>query len=135
MRFFPTNLIALNTTVWPPKYVTIGEKDNRGVLLVDCPPLKPGKQCEGLCNGKCDPKHPYNCAFLQVYYEQLKQIDFNDFMTHLDKLRRRIEEKENLQNINFAFIVFESPKNPCSERKIIQKWIKENGVDIEEWVY
>lgn len=133
LRFFPENLIALNTTVWPPKYVTVGEKDKRNVLLIDCPPLKPGATCEGLCRGACNPKHPDDCEFLQAYYNQLKQIDFKNFMRKLEHLKSLIEKQEHLTNVNFAFIVFESPANPCSERVIIQHWLKENGVDAVEW--
>ena len=77
LRNFPQNLVALNTTIWPPKYVKLGEKDKRGVILIDCPPLKPGIECEGLCNGKCDPKHPYDCNFLKVYYNQLQKRNFD----------------------------------------------------------
>ena len=133
LRNFPPNLIALNTTVWPPKYVKIGSKDARNVILIDCPPLKPGVECEGLCRGACNPKHPNNCEFLKVYYEQLKRIDFKEFMAHLEKIGKNVEEKENLTDIDFAFIVFESPRNPCSERYPIQQWVRDNGVEIEEW--
>lgn len=133
LRNFPQNLVALNTTIWPPKYVKLGEKDKRGVILIDCPPLKPGIECEGLCNGKCDPKHPYDCNFLKVYYNQLQKINFEKFFAHLNVLKNKIEHEENISDISFAFIVFEAPTNNCSERWMIQKWIKSNNIDIEEW--
>ena len=127
LRFFPRNLVALNTTIWPPKYVKLGVKDSRGVLLIDCPPLKPGIECAGLCNGKCDPKHPKDCQFLLTYYNQLQKINFKNFLEHLEQLKNKIE------HVNFAFIVFESPKNECSERWAIQKWLHKNNIDIQEW--
>ena len=68
VKVFPRNLVGLNTTVWPPKWRPLG-KDKRGVIIVDCPPFKPGKKCEGLCNGKCSIKRPDKCAFLQTYYQ------------------------------------------------------------------
>ena len=133
LRFFPKNLIALNTTIWPPKYVQLGQKDKRGVILIDCPPLKPGIECEGLCNGKCNPQHPQDCSFLKTYYNQLSKINFEKFLFHLKNLRIKIEQEENLTNINFAFIVFEAPTKQCSERWMIHKWIKEHNLNIQEW--
>lgn len=132
IRFFPKNLIALSTVVWPPKYEL---KDSTGqrALIIDCPPLKPGAACEGLCRGACNPKHPQSCEFLHVYRQQLDAIDLNKFLRKLEKLKTIIEEQEHIQDVNFAFIVFESWRNPCSERVMIQDWLHSNGVAIEEW--
>ena len=66
LRKFPPNLVGLSSAVWNPKWRPMG-KDKRGVICVDCPPFKPGRECEGLCEGKCDPKHPHDCAFLKAY--------------------------------------------------------------------
>jgi hypothetical protein len=132
VRNFPTNLVGLNTTIWPPKWRPFGQ-DKRGVIVVDCPILKPGHECEGLCNGKCNPRHPTSCKFLLTYEDQLKKIDMNDFLSKLHKLEKRIKEGEKLDEINFAFIVFEKYDNPCSERAPIQDWIRSQGIQIEEW--
>jgi len=132
VRNFPKNLVGLNTTVWPPKWRPLGQ-DKRGVIVVDCPPLKPGKECEGLCAGKCNPKHPEDCAFLETYYNQLCKINFNDFLQSLEKLKLQIEKGEALDDVSFALIVFESPTNCCSERWKLQKWLQENGIEIKEW--
>lgn len=132
IRFFPRNLIPLSTVVWPPKYQI---KDSTGApaLIIDCPPLKPGSACEGLCRGACSPKHPSNCDFLKVYHKQLQAIDFTKFMRKLEHLKKIIEEQEHLEDVNFAFIVFEAPTNLCSERVIIQSWFEENGLEVKEW--
>lgn len=132
VRDFPKNLIGLNTTVFPPKWHPLGQ-DSRGVFVIDCAPLKPGIECEGLCNGKCEPKHPNDCKFLETYYNQLKSIEFTDFMWQLQKLHDDICTGENLKDVDFAFLVYEKYDNPCSERWPIQEWFKENGVEIEEW--
>lgn len=132
VRNFPKNLVGLNTTVWPPRWRPFG-KDKNGVLVIDCFPLKPGAECAGLCNGKCEPKHPNDCKFLQTYFNQLRYIEFDHFMYQLQKLHDDICAGENLEDVDFAFIVFETPANPCSERWPIQQWLKENGVEIEEW--
>ena len=132
VRNFPKNLIGLNTTFWPPKWRPLGE-DKRGVWVIDCPPLKPGKSCEGLCNGSCNPPHPNDCSFLKAYEAQLRKLDFNDFLKHLEKLKLRFCEGEVLDDVDFALIVFEAPTKSCSERIVLQKWLKENGVEVEEW--
>ena len=132
VRNFPKNLIGLNTTVWPPRWRPLG-RDKRGVLVIDCPPLKPGKECEGLCAGKCDPKHPQDCAFLKTYDQQLCKLDFNKFMDNLQRIRSKFCESEALDDVDFALIVFETPTNSCSERGPLQNWLKSHGVEIEEW--
>ena len=132
VRNFPKNLIGLNTTFWPPKWRPLGQ-DKNGVWVIDCPPLKPGAECEGLCAGKCNPKHPQDCSFLQVYYQQLCKLDFNDFINHLQKLKFQFEQGEVLNDVSFALIFFETPTNCCSERFPVQKWLKSHGIDVEEW--
>ena len=132
VRNFPKNLVGLNTTVWPPKWRPLGQ-DARGVWVIDCPPLKPGKDCEGLCRGACNPPHPEDCTFLQTYYNQLCKFDFNDFLNSLEKLKLKICEGEALDDVDFALIVFEAPTRSCSERGPLQKWLKSQGLDVEEW--
>lgn len=132
IRNFPRNLIPLSTVVWPPKYPI---KDSTGqlALIIDCPPFKPGKACEGLCNGKCNPKHPDDCKFLEVYREQLDNINLEQFLTSLKNLANKIKTEEHFDSVDFALIVFESPKNDCSERVAIQAWGASVGLDIKEW--
>lgn len=132
VRNFPKNLVGLNTTIWPPRWRPFG-KDKNGVLIIDCSPLKPGAECAGLCNGKCEPKHPNNCKFLEAYYNQLKEIEFDHFMYQLQKLHDDICIGENLKDVNFAFIFFEKYDNPCSERWAVQEWLRYNGAEVEEW--
>jgi hypothetical protein len=131
VRNFPTTLIGLNTTIFPPRWRQLGQ-DNRGVWVIDCPPLKPGHNCDGLCNGKCAPKHPQDCKFLYEYKRQLDDIDFDIFFQKLQKLHDSISEDMS-KDIDFAFIFFEKYDNPCSERWAVQKWLREHGCEISEW--
>ena len=126
VRNFPTNLIGLNTTVWPPKYRPLGQ-DKRGVWVLNCRPLIPGRECEYLCRGACNPPHPHDCAFLQTYRKQLDKLNFSEFYSYMKELSKQHN------NADFAFIVFEPPTRECSERRIIQEWFKDNKIDIEEW--
>ena len=126
VRNFPTNRVGLNTTVWPPKYRPLGT-DKRGVTVINCKPLVPGRECAYLCRGTCNPPHPQNCSFLQTYRKQLDKINFNEFYTYIGELSKKYN------NADFAFIVFEPPTRNCSERIPIQNWFHDNGIEIEEW--
>ncbi len=138
LRKFPTNLVGLSTAIWNPKWRPMG-KDARGVICVDCPPFKPGKQCEGLCQGPqiCNEMHPdrtpENCPFLKEYKAQLDKINIISIQNSLGTLATRIAKDEGLKDIDFAFLVYETPTNPCSERIAIQQYFKEHGIECKEW--
>ena len=131
---FPTNLVGLNTTVWPPRWRPLGQ-DKRGVWVIDCPLVKPGPQCAGLCNGKCNPKpkYPSDCKFLDTYHDQLMEIDIDKFMKQLQALHDKICEGEHLNDVDFAFIFFEKYDNVCSERWPLQSWLRYYNIQVEEW--
>ena len=118
--------------MWPPRWRPLGQ-DKNGIIVIDCPPMKPGSECEGLCNGRCPNKHAPNCEFIQTYRRQLEYIDLERFMAQLDELKAQIEEGEGIENVEFAFIVFEAPQNTCSERWAIQDWLRAHNIEIEEW--
>ena len=134
VRNFPKNLVALSTVVWEPKWYNVGGIDKNGIISLRCPPLRPGANCDGLCNGKCQPKHPKDCAFLREYRKQLDAIDFNEFMEHLLDLRARLcADFPKIEDFDFAFIFFEKYDNPCSERWPVQDWLRAHGIEVEEW--
>ena len=132
LRNFPSNLVGLSTAVWNPKWLQ-SSRDKNGAIWLDIPPLKPGVACEGLCEGNCAPKHPENCDFLKTYRAQLNQINFQDFISHLQLLADTIKMGEKLEDVDFAFLVYEKYTNPCSERWPIQQWFRDNGMEIKEW--
>ena len=68
-----------------------------------------------------------------MYPKQLDKIDFKRFIEHLETLAKTIQLGENLEKVDFAFLVYERWDNPCSERVVIQQWFKDNGMEIEEW--
>ena len=133
LRNFPRNLIGLSTAHWNPKWRPMG-KDKRGVICVDCPPFKPGRECAGLCNGSCNPKHPEDCAFLKAYKAQLDKINIIGLQESLGRLATQISQDEKIKNLDFAFLVYETPQNPCSERGPIQQYFKEHKIKCEEWL-
>ena len=134
VKNFPKNLVALSTVVWEPKWYNVGSVDKNGIISLRCRPLRPGHSCDGLCDGRCEPRHPQDCAFLREYRKQLDAIDFNDFIQHLFDLQARLlEDFPDRKELDFAFIFFEKYDNPCSERWVVQDWLRTHGVEIEEW--
>jgi len=132
IRNFPPNLVGLSTAVWNPKWLQKGRSQN-GIIWLDIPPLKPGKNCDGLCNGKCSPKHPNNCNFLREYKNQLDKIDFNMLMEHLQVLSETIKVGEQFNDVDFALLVYEKYDNICSERWPLIQWFKEHNMELKEW--
>ena len=134
VRNFPQNLVGLNTTVWPPRWRPLG-KDKNGVWVIDCPPFKPGASCEGLCCGpdNCINKDASTCDFLRAYKNQLDKLDFKYIMYKLFALHEDLARDGEIEDCDFAFIVYEKYDNPCSERWPIQQWFREYGIKIEEW--
>ena len=55
-------------------------------------------------------------------------------MERFERLGYFIKEKEGFIEIpTMILIVHEVPSNPCSERIVIQKWFKDNGIIIKEF--
>lgn len=138
IRFFKPYMIPLSTAMWDPKwfhnnknqsYVFLDKNNVYNGLRID--PLVPGNTCNNLCRGpeKCLSLNPNTCQFLVNYRAQLDQIDCDELYNDL----------ENLQSINhtddelcIVFIFHETPNNPCSERRVVQEWFRDNGYSINE---
>lgn len=141
IRFFKPNQIPLSTAVWPPRwFVQNGHQyyDKRRVLNgLIAEPFVPDERCQDLCRGleNCSTKDPNTCKFLQQYYKQLCELDFNSIMKRFENLGKAYSERNFLNDdVEFVLIFHETPKNPCSERWIVQKWFKENGYELEEYI-
>lgn len=132
LRNFPSNLVGVSTAMWQPKYINPG-RDKNGAYWFVCPPLQPGEECAGLCNGKCAPKHPNDCKFLQTYRKQLDRLDFRAIIARFSSIAEKIKKEERFNDVDFAILVYEAPNNLCSERGPIQAWFRDNGMEIEEW--
>lgn len=136
-------MVPLSTAMFDPKYFHNGLSQNyqfwdkNGVLNgLRAEPFVPGEACEGLCHGPdhCPTRAAAQCKFLETYLEQLRKLDFNLIMERFEKLEQEIKRSKNLEeDLTFVLIVYEAPRNPCSERWAIHKWFKENGYDIKEF--
>lgn len=143
VRFFKPNMIPLSTAQFDPKWYNQNRgqgyvfKDKNGVYNgLRAEPFAPGQSCSNDCRGpqNCPTKDFNSCSFLQKYYAQLCQLDFNDIMNRIERIANHIQNLEQFTDEPIVvLLVHEASDNPCSERKAIQKWFADNGVIVEEW--
>lgn len=143
IRYFPRNLVPISTAVWDPKWFHDfkGQEhtfvDKRGVINgIRFDKFAPGKGCSGLCHGLslCVHQDPRTCLFLRRYYEQLCKLNAFEVVHMLEEIGGMMTSAFNLDSApDFAFIVYETPDNSCSERAPIQRWFQENGYSVVEW--
>lgn len=143
IRFFKRYMIPLSTAVWDPKWYHAFRgngnifKDKNGVyngLRIE--QFMPGKGCNNLCHGSenCESHDPTSCDFLKKYREQLDQLDFSTILNGLIEYSNSIKQIEGFpEDPVIVLIVHEAPHNPCSERRVIQEWFRDNGYILPEW--
>lgn len=148
IRFFKPNMVPLSTAVWDPKWFHEFQKqdhvfvDKNGVMNgLRVPAMAPGPSTEGTCRGPENPGlgcagDPLTCLFLTLYLEQLRKLDCADYMRRVENLCRRTMTMLGCDlEPTAVFIVHEAPTKACSERRIIQQWLTENGYPCKELSY
>ena len=144
IRFFTPNMIPLSTAVWDPKWFhqntgdqRVQWKDKNGVWNgLRAEPFAPGPLCEGLCRGPeyCNNGDPQFCQFLRAYRKQLDMLDFKEIIKRIYTIGKAVQEKEGFtEEPIVVLIVHEATDNPCSERRVIQEWFRDNGYITEEF--
>lgn len=84
----------------------------------------------------CKVEEPMECDFLQEYYRELNKLDFDYIKEQLILLTEYEKEKLKLEKEPIiVFMLHEAWYNPCSERKMIQRYFKEHGIDCSELIY
>ena len=134
-------MIPLSTAKYDPKWFTNRGKvykDKNGVYNgIKAEPFVPNPLCDSLCQGRencAAAAKPNTCAFLRNYHVQLSQLDFADIMQRFERLGNQVRQIEQFpQEPVMVLLVYETPDNPCSERRIIQQWFKDNGYILEEF--
>lgn len=146
IRNFTRNMIPISTAVWDPAWYHnfTGDyfylfKDKRDILngLRIEPIIEQGRQSNhgpDVC--PCETKDYNTCSFLRQYRENLEKIDFDKMMADMEDLANRyaIANKIN-EEIIIVLIVYETPTNPCSERKPLQDFFNAHGVECKELDY
>lgn len=145
IRHFKQNMIPVSTAMWDPKWFHDwrGHKhtflDKRGIVNgLRCEELHGDETCAGLCSGPelCDDVCPPTCPFLTAYKNQLMRMDFEAFMQRVRSSAAHLKEQIGFEGEPIVvFIVYETPKNKCSERVILQQFFNEHGVECNELKY
>lgn len=151
IRFFTPNMVPISTAIWDPPYFH-GSRTrpfDKNKVFKDKNGVYNGIRCNALCDLLVRPEmervtcgqwlcdHRGNdCPFLRTYRRLLDEVDFESFMTDLERLLGKIVQLNNSAQ-NFSpvpvFIVYEKPDNPCSERGPLKDWFESHGVKVTEF--
>ncbi len=142
VRFMKPYQLPCSIAVWDPKWFHNFEGsdstffDKNGVLNgVKAEMFVPGSWCCDLCRGPetCH-QIPESCEFLTVYRQQLDGLDADEVFHIFDVLSEKMMQVLHVnQPVEFILLFHETPDNPCSERRVVQEWFREHGVEISEW--
>lgn len=144
IRNFKPYMIPVSTTVWDPSWyhrnnmTTIFKDKNNVYNGIRFEELAPDDTCKDLCRGpeNCKTKDPNKCQFLINYRKQLENLDFEKLIEKCNTLANNIKRIGNFyEEPMIVFIVYETYKNPCSERNTILSVFNEKGYHIEELKY
>lgn len=141
IRFFSPWMIPLSTALSDPKWyhnhqgkTHIFFDKNRVINGIRIETLHPDDSCSNLCTGKPCKYDPATCKFLKAYHNQLKKIDFQEFIDWCERFADNCKKVFKLDHEPvLVLIVHEAPDNQCSEREMIHRWFQENNYPITEF--
>ena len=136
LRFLKPNQIPISTALWDPKWYNRDGKvyvNDKGVIFgLKCPPLSPQECTPGCC--PCNNKTPGKCKFIQEYIESLRKLNFLEIKQGLENVAKEVQGFMGFaEDPEIILVVYETPDNPCSERRSLIQWFLENNVNLEEY--
>lgn len=141
IRNFKPWMIPLSTCLSDPKwyYNTIGKDfwyfDKRNILNgLRFDSIIVQDKCQHCC--PCAEHNPNNCSFLKDYRKELNKLDFQQLLYNLQRFADWYKDEYKIkEEIIIVLIVYEAPKNLCSERKVLIEYFNDNGIDCQELKY
>ena len=146
IRNFKRNMIPISTAVWDPQWYHNFTGDYSH-LFYDRRNILNGLRLESIIEqGKhsnhgpeicpCENKDYNTCSFLSNYRKNLENIDFKKMIVDMQNFANKYKEKEKIKDeIILVLIVYETPNNPCSERKPLQDYFTSHGWECKELEY
>lgn len=146
IRNFKRNMIPISTAIYDPAWYHDFMKDN-SYIFKDKRNIINGIRIESIIEqGKksnhgpeicpCKNKDCNTCSFLTNYKKNLENINFDNMIVDMQKLANNYKEKEKIkEEIILVLIVYETPNNPCSERKSLQEYFINHGWECKELEY
>lgn len=147
IRNFKRNMIPVSTAIWDPKWYHdfSGDynyifKDKRGIInglriipIIECG--KAAQSCKGPEQCSYVSAAPA-CPFLKSYAENLDLLSINILMNAFNYLASEYQARTHINDeIIIVLIVYETPKNLCSERNILINYFNKNGIECKELTY
>lgn len=88
------------------------------------------EQCQKNCPYKNKVPH---CEFMDTYYNYLSSIPIEYFLNEFKRIETEVKKIHNYdKETNIVLMVFEAENCPCAERPVIQKYFKDNNIEISE---
>lgn len=147
IRNFKRNMIPVSTAIFDPHWYHdfSGDydyifKDKRGIVngLRVLPIIECGKAAQS-CIGPEQCSHVLTvpvCPFLKSYAENLEQLNINTLINDFNDLAAGYKMCEKIDDeIIIVLIVYETPKNRCSERNALINYFNKHGVECKELNY
>lgn len=139
IRNFTRNMVPMSTAMYDPAWYHNNQGENhifidkRGILNgLRLKPIIVQDKCEHIC--PCDDKNTNNCGFLKSYRKELDKIDFEKMYKGIENFSNRYKKENKIKDeIIMTLIVYETPTNPCSERRALVDYFKSKGIIVEEF--
>lgn len=140
IRNFKQNMIPVSTCLFDPIWYQPpdGEEyyfDKRGIVCgLRYEPLI--VQYMGTCGCPCENKNELKgqCATMKEYRQLLETVDFDKMIKGFNYCANKFHRPFDEEPI-IVLIVYETPNNPCSERKMLQEYFNEHGIECKELEY
>lgn len=140
IRNFKQNMIPVSTCLSDPIWYQPpdGEEyyfDKRGIVCgLRYEPLI--VQYMGTCGCPCEEKNKLKgqCPTMKEYRQLLETVDFDKMIKGFNYCANKFHRPFDEEPI-IVLIVYEAPNNPCSERKMLQEYFNEHGIECKELEY
>ena len=149
VRYLEPYMIPFSTAAGEPKWFHDGKDrshtfvDKRGVIngLVAEPLLVDTDEVDRLfdsglgCSKDCEFKEFVpNCPFMELYSRTLKKQKISDVIHYFDEICYSVKKMLGFKEEPIVILlVYENASIDCAERPVIQNYLKNNGIEVEEW--
>lgn len=140
IRFFKPYQIPFSTAVWDPRWFHNFQnpcsiwKDRNGVYNGLRAEFLNPRSCNSAECCPCNNRNPECCDFIRTYREGLGRLEFQKVLDYFKSASEFIQKEEGFsEEPEIVLIVYEAEDNPCSERRSLQEYFRNNGIDIKEW--
>lgn len=149
VRYLEPYMIPFSTAAGEPKWFHDNRDrsytfvDKRGVinglvaelLLVDTTKIDKLFDAGIGCSKDCQLKDLVpNCPFMELYYKLLKEQPVENVLKYFNEICYSIKKQLGFKEEPIVILlVYENASVNCAERPMLQKYFRDNGIEVEEW--